>query len=145
MPIIPQPGPKSLRMANTGSACYPLGKVRSQPSKFLDLRQCWLQKVEACGCCHHRRIDTATNALWWPTLSTGKTNTHIKCLLGMFIEQHSGELDSKESGKPNWYKHHRSAERWFFFQERTALINEKCLPGKETQIGWEGEPSLGLG
>ena len=63
----------------------------------------------------------------------------------MFIEQHSGELDSKESGKPNWYKHHRSAEHWFFFQERTALITEQCLPGKETQIGWEGELSLGLG
>ena len=51
MPIIPQPGPKSLPMASTGSACCGLGKVRSQLSKFLELRRpkCWLQKVEPCG------------------------------------------------------------------------------------------------
>ena len=49
--IIPQPGTKSLPMANTGSARWRLGKVRSQLSKFLELRRacCWLQKVEACG------------------------------------------------------------------------------------------------
>ena len=77
--IIPQPGTKSLPMANTGSARWRLGKVRSQLSKFLELRRacCWLQKAEACGCCHHQAHLATNSAFWWPILSKGKTKTKI--------------------------------------------------------------------
>ena len=77
-----EPATKSLPMANTGSGCCRLGKVRVELSKFLELRRpkcCLLQKVAACGShhagCHHL---TAINALWWPILPFNRQHKNIK-------------------------------------------------------------------
>ena len=92
MPIIPQQGTKSLPMANTGSARWRLGKVRSQLSKFLELRRacCWLQKVEACG------MDAATiSRILPPTVHFG------------------GPSFQKAKPTQKWEKPNSNVKQWF--------------------------------